>query len=304
MIGGGAQGCELAQAFARLGSQVTIVQDKSMFLPGEERDAAQILADAFARDGIAVRLNTKAVAVRAVDGEKQVDLISDDYRNTIVVDAILTGTGYQPNVEGLDLSVAGVDYDAEHGIHVDDFLCTTQPIIYAAGDVGLQSKYAHTAAAAARLVVHNALFAGNRRMSALVVPWCTFTDPEIAHVGLYVREANELGIPVKTYTIPMHEVSRAMMDSEQDGFVKVHVREGSDHILGATIVAKHAGDMINEITLAMQTGIGLRKLSSVIHAYPTQAEGIRMAADALNRARFTPKLRERLKGWLGRRHRR
>lgn len=300
VIGGGPLGCELAQAFCRLGAQTTIVQDMPLFLGNEERDAAQILSDAFARDGIEVRLNTQAVAVRMENGHKLVDLVSDDYTNTVAVDAILTGIGHLPNVEGLNLEAAGVDYQVGAGIRIDDYLRTSNPDIFAAGDVCLEHKYTHTAAESARTAVHNALFGGQERMSQLVIPWCTFTDPEIAHVGLYVREANRLDIPVKTFTVPMHEVARAITDSEDGGFVKVHVREGSDEILGATIVASHAGDMINEITLAMVAGIGLRKLSRVIHAYPTQAEAIRMAADAYNRTRFTPRLKTRLRSWLAR----
>jgi pyruvate/2-oxoglutarate dehydrogenase complex dihydrolipoamide dehydrogenase (E3) component len=221
--------------------------------------------------------------VRVEAGQKLVDLISDDYRNTIAVDAILTGVGRVPNIEGLNLEAAGVDYDASKGVRVDDFLRTSNPHIYAAGDVCLEDQYGHTAAASARIVVRNALLRGRERWSALIVPWCTFTDPEIAHVGLYVREANRQGIPVKTFTIPMHDVDRAIADSEENGFVKIHVKEGTDRILGATIVGRHAGDMINEITLAMVADIGLRTLGRVIHAYDTQAEAIAKAAAACNR---------------------
>lgn len=300
VIGGGPLGCELAQAFCRLGAKTTIVQDLPLFLGNEERDAAQLLSDAFARDGIEVRLNTNVVAVRAEGGQKLVDLISDDYRNTVAVDAILTGIGHSPNVQGLGLEAAGVGYDAEVGIHVDDFLCTSNPLIYAAGDVCLKHQYTHTALASARIVVQNALLRGHERMSGLVIPWCTYTDPEIAHVGLYVREANLQDIPVKTFTIPMHQVDRGVTDSEEDGFVKIHVRERTDRILGATIVARHAGDMINEITLAMVAGVGLRTLALVIHAYPTQAEAIRKAADAYNRTRLPSRVRLRLARWMER----
>ena len=298
VIGGGPLGCELAQAFCRFGVQTTIVQDMPLFLCKEERDAAQILSDAFARDGIEVRLNTNAVGVRVENGQKLVDLVSDDYSNTIAVDAILTGIGHLPNVQGLNLEAAGVDYDAACGIRIDDFLRTSNPQIYAAGDVCLEHTYTHTAEASARIVVQNALFRGSERLSALIVPWCTFTDPEIAHVGLCVREAIRQYIPVKTFTVPMHENTRALTDSENGGFVKIHVREGTDQILGATIVARHAGDMINEITLAMVAGIGLRTLARVIHAYPTQAEAIRQAADAYSRTRLTPRIRARLRHWL------
>jgi pyruvate/2-oxoglutarate dehydrogenase complex dihydrolipoamide dehydrogenase (E3) component len=298
VIGGGPLGCELAQAFCRFGAHTIIVQDWPMFLPKEERDAAQLLSDAFARDGIEVRLNTRAVNVRLENGQKQIDLVSDDYKSSVAVDAILTGTGRLPNVEGLDLEAAGVDYDNQHGIRVNDFLQTSNPRIYVAGDVGLEHKFTHTADASARIVVRNALFLGRERVSALTIPWCTYTDPAIAHVGLYVRQARERGIPVKTFTIPMHDVDRAIADDEETGFVKIHVREGSDRILGATIVARHAGDMINEITLAMVAGIGLRTLARVIHAYPTQADAIKKAADAYTRTRLTPTLQWLLRRWL------
>lgn len=285
VVGGGPLGCELAQAFCRLGARTIIVQHFPMFLPKEERDAAQILSAAFARDGIEVRLNTSPVGVHTEGGQKRVDLISDDYRSSVTVDRILAGVGRLPNVDSMDLEAAGVAYDSVCGIEVDDFLRTSNARIYAAGDVCLEHKYTHSADAAARIVVENALFRGRQRLSALVIPWCTYTDPEIAHVGLYVRQAHEQNLPVKTFTIPMHDVTRAIADSEEVGFVKIHVKEGSDRILGATIVARHAGEMINEITLAMVAGIGLRTLSRVIHTYPTQAEAIRKAADACSRTR-------------------
>lgn len=298
VIGGGPLGCELAQTFCRFGAQTIIAQDWPLFLPREERDAAQILSDSFARDGIEVRLNTKAIQVRVKGGQKLVDLVSDDYKSTVTVDAILAGTGRLPNVEGLDLEAAGVDWDATTGVRVNDFLQTSNPRIYAAGDACLEHKFTHTADASARIVVQNALFLGRRRLSALTIPWCTYTDPAIAHVGLYVRQARERDIPVKTFTIPMHEVDRAIADDEEAGFVKIHVKERTDRILGATIVARHAGDMINEITLAMVAGIGLRTLARVIHAYPTQAEAIKKAADAYNRTRLTPTIQSLLRRWL------
>ncbi len=298
VIGGGPLGCELAQAFSRLGAKVTIAQDMPLFLPKEERDAAQILSDALARDGIEVRLNTAAVKVRVEGGQKLVDLVSDDYKSTVAVDAILTGTGRVPNVGGLNLESAGVVYDTTTGVKVNDFLQTSNRRIYAAGDVCLEHKFTHTADASARIVVRNALFLGRQRLSSLIIPWCTYTDPAIAHVGIYVRQANAQDIPVKTFTIPLHEVDRAIADGEEEGFVKIHVKEGTDQILGATIVARHAGEMINEITLAMVAGIGLRTLAQVIHAYPTQAEAIKKAADAYNRTRLTATIQSLLRRWL------
>ncbi len=298
VIGGGPLGCEMAQAFCRLGVHTTIVQDWPLFLPREERDAAQILSDAFARDGIEVRLNTHAVSVRVEGGQKIVDLVSDDYRSSVNVDTILTGIGRAPNVEGLNLQAAGVEHNAAHGIVVDDFLRSSNRRIYAAGDVCLEHKFNATAEASANIAVRNALFPGRQRQSTLTIPWCTYTDPEIAHVGLHVRQANARGIPVKTFTVPMHEVDRAIADDEQVGFVKINVADHTDRILGATIVARHAGEMISEITLAMVTGAGLRTLANVIHAYPTQAEGIKMAADAYERTRLTARTRTLMAAWL------
>ncbi len=298
VIGGGPLGCELAQTFCRFGARTIIVQDWPLFLPREERDAAQLISDSFARDGIEVRLNTRAVNVHVENGQKLVDLVSDDYKSTVSVDAILTGTGRVPNVDDLNLEAAGVDYDSTSGIRVDDFLRTGNRRIYAAGDACLEHKFTHTADASARIAVRNALFLGRQRVSALTIPWCTYTDPAIAHVGLYVRQARERNIPVKTFTIPMHDVDRAIADDEETGFVKIHVKDRTDRILGATIVARHAGDMINEITLAMVAGIGLRTLARVIHAYPTQAEAIKKAADAYNRTRLTPTVQSLLRRWL------
>jgi len=298
VIGGGPLGCELAQAFRRLGAQVIIAQDEPMFLPKEERDAAQILSDALARDGVEIHLNSKVVAVRMEGGMKVADLVSDDNKSSVSVDEILTGIGRSPNVEGLNLDAAGVAYNTDRGIVVNDFLQTTNRRIYAAGDVCLEHKFTHTADASARIVVQNALFLGRKRLSALTIPWCTYTDPEIAHVGLYARVARERGIPVRTFTILMHDVDRAVTDGEEEGFVKIHVRQGSDRILGATVVARHAGEMINGLSLAINAGIGMRALAQVIHTYPTQAEAIKMAADAYNRTRLTPTLKALARRWL------
>jgi pyruvate/2-oxoglutarate dehydrogenase complex dihydrolipoamide dehydrogenase (E3) component len=148
--------------------------------------------------------------------------------------------------------------------------------------------------------VQNALFLGRQRLSALTIPWCTYTDPEIAHVGFYVGEARRAAIPVRTFTILMHDVDRAVTDGEEEGFVKIHVRDGTDRILGATVVARHAGEMINEISLAINAGIGLGVLARVIHAYPTQAAAIKMAAEAYTRAGLTPTLKSRAMRWLAR----
>lgn len=285
VIGGGPLGCELAQVFARFGTRTVIAHREPLFLPLEERDAAQMVSDALARDGVEIHLNTEVASVRMEGGRKVVELVIDGNVATTTVDHILTGIGRLPAVQGLGLEAAGIAYEVESGIRVDDFLRTTNRRVYAAGDVCLENRYTNTAQASACIVVRNALLLGRKRVSALTVPWCTYTDPEVAHVGLYVKEARQRGIPVKTYTIPMHDVDRAIADSEDDGFVKIHVREGSGHILGATVVARHAGEMINVISLAMVAGLDLDALDGVIHAYPTQGEAIRMAAEAYMRDR-------------------
>ncbi len=298
VVGGGPLGCEMAQAFARLGSEVVIAGRERYFLPDEERDAAEILADALRRDGIEVRLNTEATRVTLRDGEKHVCLVNDNQETTVAVDEILVAVGRTPNVGGLNLEAAGVEYDDEHGVLVNDYLQTSNRRVYAAGDVALERKYTHMADATARLVVQNALFWGRKKLSSLTIPWCTYTDPEIAHVGLHVRECRERGFYLKTFTVPMSDVDRAVLDGEEGGFVKIHVRDGTDTILGATIVARHAGEMINEISLAMVAGIGLKTISQVIHSYPTQAEAIRKAGDAYNRTRLSPLLKALSRRWL------
>lgn len=280
VIGGGPLGCELAQAFCRLGSSVTLVQDEPLFLGQEERDAAQILSESLARDGINIHLNTQTVGVRTDGTRKLVDLISDGNKTTVVADEILIAAGRAPNVQGMNLEAAGVHYSDESGIHINDFLQTSNPRIYAAGDVCLEHKFAHIEGASAHIVTQNALFFGRRRLSALTIPWCTYTDPEIAHVGMSVREAREKDINVKSLTVPMHDVDRAMADAEEEGFVKIHIKEGTDRILGATVIARHAGELIGVISLAMSAELGLRRLAHVSYPYPTQAAAIKMACNA------------------------
>ncbi|MEO8558998.1 MAG: mercuric reductase [Rhodospirillales bacterium] len=298
VMGGGPLGCELAQAFCRFGAHVVIVQDDPMFLPKEERDAAQLLSEALTRDGVEIHLNTAVVGARCEGGQKIVNLSSGGDRFDVAVDEILAGIGRTPNVEELNLEAAGVAYDTSRGIHVDDFLRTANRKIYAAGDVCLEHKFTHTAEASARLAVQNALFLGRKRISGLAIPWCTYTDPEIAHVGMYVRQARRRAIPVNTFTVLMHDVDRAVTDGEEQGFVKIHVRPGSGRILGATVVARHAGEMINGLSLAISAKLGMSDLAKVVQAYPTQADAIKLAADAYNRTRLMPWLKALARRWL------
>jgi pyruvate/2-oxoglutarate dehydrogenase complex dihydrolipoamide dehydrogenase (E3) component len=278
VVGGGPLGCELAQAFRRLGSEVTIIQDDAKFLPLEERDAAQVLAQAMARDGVRIRLNTRVVGARR--SGSQVQLETENYRKRENVSAVqvLVSVGRVPNTAGLRLEAAGVKADPVRGIVTDDFLRTSNRRIFAAGDVCMPQKYTHVACSTARIAVHNLVHGPKLRCSTLIIPWCTFCSPEIAHVGLQVWEARERSIPVKTYTVLMHDVHRAITDRQETGFVKLHAAEGTDRIVGATIVAARASEMINEVCVAMHHGIGLRGLADVMHTYPAQAAAIRSAA--------------------------
>jgi pyruvate/2-oxoglutarate dehydrogenase complex dihydrolipoamide dehydrogenase (E3) component len=299
VLGAGPIGCELAQAFRRLGAEVTLVGRAPQLLPREDGDAAAILAKAFEQDGIQVKLNAEVQRVRgSPEGGKEIHFVTGGRGDVITVDEILAGAGRAPNVGGLGLEEAGVAYDERSGVKVNDFLQTTNPAVYAAGDVCLTHKFTHTADATARIVIQNALFRGRKRLSALTIPWCTYTDPEIAHVGMYERQAREQGIEMETFFRPLKDVDRAVADGEEEGFVKVHVRKGTDKILGATIVARHAGEMISEITLAMVGNIGLETLATVIHPYPTQTEAIRQVGDAYNKTRLTPLVRGLFRRWL------
>jgi pyruvate/2-oxoglutarate dehydrogenase complex dihydrolipoamide dehydrogenase (E3) component len=298
VIGGGPIGCELAQAFQRLGSQISLLHKNAHLLDREDMEAAAIVQSAFIREGVAVRLNARITRVERNGGEKRVSYEVQGKEEAITVDEILAGAGRAPNVEGLNLETVGVQYDPRKGVLVNDCLQTTNPRIYAAGDICLAWKFTHAADFAARIVIQNALFLGRKKASALTMPWCTYTDPEIAHVGLYEREARERGVEVDTYVREFKDVDRAVLDGEEDGFVKIHVKKGRDEILGATIVARHAGEMISEISVAMAARLGLGRMASVIHPYPTQAEAIRQCGDAYNRTRLTPTVKKWMGRWL------
>jgi pyruvate/2-oxoglutarate dehydrogenase complex dihydrolipoamide dehydrogenase (E3) component len=251
--------------------------------------------NAFLREGIALALGATLERVERRGSEKVLHASAGGVPREIVVDEILIGAGRRPNVEGLDLEKVGVAYDARGGVHVDDGLRTTNKRIFAAGDVCMQWKFTHAADFAARIVIQNSLFSvfglGRKKLSALTMPWSTYTDPEIAHVGLYEREAKARGLEIDTFVRPLAEVDRAIVDGETEGFVKVHVAKGSDRIVGGTIVSPHAGELIGELTLAIVGKIGLSTLAGVIHPYPTQAEALRQVGDLYNRTRLTPRVK-------------
>jgi len=298
VIGGGPVGCELAQAFQRLGTQVTLLHKNEHLLDREDAEAANLIEGQFRREGIQLVLGCTPTRVQVREQEKVVHYVCAGKESLVAVDAILAGAGRAPNVDGLNLESVGVQYDGREGVQVNDYLQTTNPRVYAAGDICMKWKFTHAADAAARIVIQNALFFGRKKLSTVTMPWCTYTDPEIAHVGLYEKDATARGIKCVTFLRPLADVDRALTDGEEEGFVKILVRQGTDRIVGATVVARHAGEMISELTLAMVGRIGLRTVGAVIHPYPTQAEAIKQTADAYNRTRLTPALRRLFSRWL------
>jgi pyruvate/2-oxoglutarate dehydrogenase complex dihydrolipoamide dehydrogenase (E3) component len=298
VIGAGPIGCELAQAFARFGSEVFLIEAMHGIMPNEEPEAAEIVKQSMFRDGVRLMCCGKDLRVARADDGKRLWVESHGQQYDITVDEILVGVGRTPNVDGLDLEAAGVEYDAKSGVTVSDRLQTTNPRIFAAGDICSRFKFTHAADAMARIVIQNALFLGRARASMLTMPWATYTDPEVAHVGLYEREADARGIPIQTFTQSFHHVDRAILDGDADGFCKVHVRAGTDRIVGATVVARHAGEMISELTLAIVGKLGLGTIAKTIHPYPTQAEAIKRVADAYHRTRLTPRVRRWFERWF------
>ncbi len=363
VIGGGPIGCELAQAFARLGAQVTLIEKSHQLLGREDEAAARLVQASLERDGVRVlldavveRVTSELVAslVPAVavgdgaspqtvvnetserggvsplvlrrqpdcnvpdceepgglrrpaqkgftlvrEGTRQKTLLvrCDGDSQEVTVDEILVAAGRTPNVEGLNLETVGVQFNAR-GVAVNDRLQTTNPRIFAAGDVCSPFKFTHAADFMARIVIQNSLFFGRAKASALVIPWCTYTSPEVAHVGMTERAAAEQGIAVRAFVQDFRHVDRAILEGSTDGFVKILVKSGTDRIVGATIVADHAGEMIGEIVLAMKHRIGLGRLASTIHPYPTVAEAIRKCGDAYNKTRLTPFVKRLFERWL------
>ena len=307
VIGAGPIGCELAQAFARFGSHVSLIEAAHGIMPNEDRDAANIVEQQMVRDGVQLLCCGKDLRVEKTSDGKRLTVDSHGEQYDVTVDEILVGVGRAPNVEGIGLEAAGVGYD-RNGIKVNQRLQTTNPAIYAAGDICSRYKFTHAADAMAQIVIQNALFPhpfglGHAGVEALNMPWCTFTDPEIAHVGMYEQDAKEKGLEVETYTYKLDEVDRAILDGDEEGFARVHIQKGTDKILGATIVASHAGDMISEFSVAMKTGGGAKLIAGTIHPYPTQAEVNKKVINLWRKAHFTQRTKNiliKLFAWMRR----
>ena len=305
VIGGGPIGCEMAQAFARFGSRVVLIQKDARILPRDDTDAAAILQRSLVKDGIRILVASQVTRVERSGDTRVIYVEKTDGKQdeAIEADAILVAVGRTPNVEGLGLEAIGVAYDPHAGVQVNAALQTTRPHIFAAGDICSVHKFTHMADVMAQIVVQNALFPhpfglGMARIGRWVVPWCTYTTPEIAHVGLHSETAAREGIETDMFTAPLAENDRARLDGEMEGFIRVHVKRGSDRIVGATIVATHAGEMIGEMTLAIQNRIGLSAVHRTIHPYPTQSEAIRKTAAAFRTRRLTDRGRRFFQYWF------
>jgi pyruvate/2-oxoglutarate dehydrogenase complex dihydrolipoamide dehydrogenase (E3) component len=290
IVGGGPIGCELAQAFQRLGTQVTVIDMAPEILPREDADAGAIVRASMDHDGVAFLTGAAIKSVAKTGNTTQIELDIDGELSKVETDTVLIAVGRAPNVDGMNLDNVGVQYTPQQGIVVDDTLRSTNPRIYACGDVCQRYKFTHAADAAARIVIRNTLFPfrPKSKFSKLVIPWVTYTAPEIAHVGLSEEDAKTQGIPIDTITVAMAENDRAQLDGDTDGLLKIHVAKGTDRILGGTLVSAHAGESIGELTLAITQKIGLGKFAGVIHPYPTQAEVFKRAGDAMMRKKFKP----------------
>jgi pyruvate/2-oxoglutarate dehydrogenase complex dihydrolipoamide dehydrogenase (E3) component len=290
VIGGGAIGCELSQAFARLGSRVTVFDQARRVLSNDDPDASFLLQRALFEDGVQLELGAVITHVSHAGGAPIVHFrrAPDGPQEQLAGDRLLVAAGRVSNIEMLDLARAGIDA-GPHGVVVDDRLRTSNRRVYAAGDVCSRFQFTHVADASARIVIQNALFFGRRRASALTIPWCTFTDPEVAHVGLSADHAEKRRPDVQTISVPLSDVDRAVLDDETRGFVRVHHDRG--RLLGCTIVSAHAGEMIGQASDAIARGATLNDFSSAVYAYPTQVEALRKAGDAYRRTRLTPGVR-------------
>ncbi len=299
VIGAGPIGCELSQAFARLGSRVTMFELQPGILPREDPDAAAVVERALRRDGVELELGVQIKRATALDGGGAHVAYVDDNgkRRDGTFDEILVAVGRSPNTEDLGLDEVGVEHDAS-GIVVDRRLRTTNRRIYAAGDVTPAPKLTHLAEAHAGIVIQNALFLPSARADRLVVPRATYTAPELAHVGLSRVEAEQLGVAVDVIDVDLSKNHRVLLDGEEQGFLRVVLARGSDRVLGATVVAAHAGELIAPLALAVTHRLGLSRFTSTILPYPTQSEALKRAANEWRKGRVSPFVERLLGRWF------
>jgi len=297
IVGCGPIGLEMAQSLKRFGSQVICFEALPQLLPREDKDAAECLKSALMKDGLEIKVGVKIKRVESSEeGElfcapwKTFKLVLDVDGEEVVYEseALLNATGRAPNVHGIGLDVVGVEYDNNIGVHINEFFQTTNPNIYASGDCATPYKFTHSADFMARIAIRNMFLGDTNKLSQLIIPWATYTDPEVAHVGLYEYELEEKGIEFESFKRDLAAVDRCKCEGIKEGFVKITVRKGTDEILGATIVGPNAGDLISELTVCIQCNIGAGQLAGVIHPYPTVGESIRQCAAGYNKYWRTP----------------
>jgi pyruvate/2-oxoglutarate dehydrogenase complex dihydrolipoamide dehydrogenase (E3) component len=297
VIGAGPIGCELSQAMSRLGSHVTLIDSADRILPNEDPDASRQLASALTNEGVELILNCD---VSRVSLRKQATILNvevADEGSEIEADQVLVATGRRPVVEDIGLESAGVEYTTG-GITVNERLRTSNRRIYAAGDVCSVFQFTHAADAMARIVLRNALFGGRERVDRLTIPWCTYTSPELAHVGMTAHEAQSMGKKVRTFTVPLEDLDRSVLAGSTRGLARVHVSARGGRILGATLLADHAGEAIGQVTQAMNSAVPLGSLASVIQPYPTVAEAWKKLGDQWQKGRLNRASAFLLKVWL------
>lgn len=300
VLGGGPIGCEMAQAFARLGSRVTQVEMQPQLMTREDPDVADAVLQRFREEGIEVLLSHTARAVRVDDsGEKTLICEHEGQEKAVPFDAVLIALGRQANAQGYGLEALGIGTGPGGTIETDEYLRTRVPNIYACGDAAGPYQFTHTAAHQAWYATVNALFGSFRKFKVdySVIPWCTFTDPEVAHVGLNETRARETGVAYETTVYDMSELDRAITEREARGFIKVLTPPGKDKVLGATIVGENAGELITEYVTAMKQGLGLNRLLGTIHVYPTLAEANKYAAGEWKKAHAPQGVLKWLQRW-------
>lgn len=292
ILGGGPIGCELAQAFARLGAEVTQVEKGARLLHREDEEVSALARDALAADGVQVLTGHEALRCENLGGVKTLWVAHHGIETPIEFDQLICAVGRTARLSGYGLEALGIS--TERTVPTNDYLQTIYPNIYAAGDVAGPYQLTHVAAHQAWYAAVNALFGEFKLFKAdySAIPWTTFIDPEVARVGLSEAEAKEQGVAYEVTKYPIHDLDRAIADSEARGFVKVLTVPGKDKILGVTIVGTHAGDLLAEYVLAMRHGLGLNKILSTIHTYPTLSEANKYAAGEWKRAHQPVRLLE------------
>lgn len=301
VVGGGPIGCEMAQAFARFGSRVTLLQRGASLLDKEDGDAARLVKEQLERDGVSVMTETEILRVAELGNGSQVTWKCLRSGNVTEAeqpfDALLIAIGRQPALDRLGLEAAGIQADS-HGLLVDDYYRTTNRHVFAAGDVVGDSQFTHAADFMSRAILQNALFLGRKKRSRLVVPRCTYTMPELAAVGMTAQAAEEKGIAIQTLRVDFSTVDRSVLEGQTEGWAEVRLKSRTDQILGATVVGEQAGEMISQFSLAMTHRWGLSKFAATMYPYPTVSEAIRKLGDQYNRSRLTPWISQLFQAWL------